>query len=202
MYGMNGIYFYISLQLNSAGSTTLFVDNVCDIVQGNTNFRHFICKLRTTLIKEIVHSNLYIEIINRIGIFKGIDLGSKHSESNCEVINRVLFTNRSSPFKSDYRRLLNEQNHNSPKIITIFNVLYDITKLYPLDNVEDKISKKSNLKENKNNNSFISLKNVMDFDSREEEDDDDNDNDEVYYSENCIVSEGGTDINLLCKNSV
>lgn len=148
---------------------------------------------------------MYLEILKRVQIFKGMDLhilGSKNSETNCEILNRILFTNKSSPFKSDYRKLLNEQNHNSPKIITIFNVLYDIIRLYPLDNVEEKVCKDGSCeKYNNRKKSFISLKKVMDFDC-EEDDDDEEEEDDIYYSENCILSDGGTSINLLCKNSV
>lgn len=101
--------------------------------------------------------------MNRIRIFKDIEshvLESRCIESYCDHINRILFTRKSNPYKSDYRDMMNIVNSDSPKIVTTMNILSDISRLYPLD--EDKEVKNSDRQRNADSNSFISLNKVFD----------------------------------------
>lgn len=136
----------------------IYLVSICELLNINTHFKNFLYSVKRTISKDIINSDLYLEIINRIRVFKDMDshmLDDKLVESTCDHINRVLFTNRSSPCKSDYRELLNSINKDCAQIISVSNVVSDICRYYPIESEKER--QKSEELCDSSNQSFISL---------------------------------------------
>lgn len=109
------------------------IDDIYELTQMSSFFSFVVGSVKSRLVKDIFGVEFFIEILYRRRIVHELDLnieGGKREETSCETIRRRLFTNRKSPYHSDYREILNIQDSHTPSIVNSKSVLYDILRYY------------------------------------------------------------------------
>lgn len=124
---------YIIYTTYSQNKKQVSIDDIYKLTQMSSFFSFVVGSVKSRLVKDIFGVEFFIEILYRRRIIHELDLnieGSKKEETSCESIRRRLFTNRKSPYHSDYRDILNIQDAHTPSIVNSKSVLYDILRYY------------------------------------------------------------------------